>query len=615
MLNSRKKYGLVWEEKEEAVEELLREKLPVLTEVVEKRIIAKDSENAPNHILIEGDNLHALTALLYTHAEKVDVICIDPPYNRGKKDFKYNDSYIDIEHSWRHSLWSCFIYKRLILAKYLLSPHGVVIVHIDENEFAALHHIMNEVFREQNSLGTIVWNKKNPKGDPKEVSTMHEYIYVYAKNKEEFKQIEKTLLRKKLNAQEMLAKANRIFSKIGRSQIPDEIKQIVKPFGFSDEVLKEFEVTYTHEMVNKEYQSWLSRQNFSGGELAYKMIDEKGRVYRPVSMAWPNKENAPEEYWKPLIHPVTGVECPVPNRGWRNPPKTMKQLAEKGLILFGLDHTTQPCRKYLLEENLFENVPSIYEFAGSDDDLLADLKVKFEYPKPVVVEKYLLNGILPQAKIILDFFAGSGTTLHATMELNAEDGGSRRCILVTNNENNICDEATYKRNKNVIQGYTKLNGESVPGLINNNLRYYKTSFIDREPSIKNRKALTRAAVDLLCIRENCYKQYKKLDGKDIRVFSSKECELIIIFDPQAIDEAIDIIQKLYPGKTKRGAKPRCKVYIFAPGHYAYDDEFECVIDKIELCALPEAIYRAYKAVLPKAKTKSLDEIAGEGVAP
>ena len=608
LLNSRKKYGLVWEDKPEKVEDELLEKIPLLKEVTKRHILSNDSD-APNHILIEGDNLHALTVLQYTHAGKIDVIYIDPPYNRGKNDFKYNDSYIDREHAWRHSLWSGFIYKRLSIAKHLLSPHGVIIVHIDENEFCPLHLIMDEIFREQNRLGTIIWNKKNPKGDPKEVSTMHESIYVYAKNKEEFNKVEGTLLRKKPNAQAMLAKAKRLYAKNGKSQVPDEIKQVIKPFNFPPKIIDEFKVDYDLEMINKEYQNWLSRQDFSEGELAYKYIDANGNVYRPVSMAWPNKEEAPKEYWIPLIHPITRKKCPVPSRGWRNPPNTMNRLQEAGLILFGVDHTTQPQRKYILEENLFENVPSIYDFAGSDDDLLADLKVEFEYPKPVETAKYLLNCVLPQAKTILDFFAGSGTALHAAMSLNSEDGGTRTCILVTNNENEICEQVTYKRSQQVIQGYTNAKGEAVLGLTKNNLRYYQVGFVERAPSMKNRKELTHCAVDLLCIRENCYEPLK-VTTKDILVFGKKSFNhetrekeddkvLVVILEPRKIDLAVSMIKKL-PGHFK--------VYVFSPGHYAFDDEFEEVAEKIELCALPEAILQAYNKVLPKAKRKFIAEL-------
>ena len=165
LLRKQKKYGLVWEDKPEDVEERLREELPVLVEDTAKALISTEAD-APNHILIEGDNLEALTALTYTHEGKIDVIYIDPPYNRGEKDFKYNDDYVDKENPFRHSLWLSFMKKRLSIAKSLLKNDGVMIVHIDEHEFDALNILLEtEIFTRDNCLGQIIWNKLNPKGD------------------------------------------------------------------------------------------------------------------------------------------------------------------------------------------------------------------------------------------------------------------------------------------------------------------------------------------------------------------------------------------------------------------------------------------------------------------
>ena len=135
LLHERKRYGLVWEDKPEAVEERLQHELPVLREVKERAILS-DSPDAPNHILIEGDNLEALTALSYTHEGKIDVIYIDPPYNTGNKDFIYNDSFVDSEDGYRHSKWLSFMSKRLRIAKRLLSDKGVIFISIDDNEQA-----------------------------------------------------------------------------------------------------------------------------------------------------------------------------------------------------------------------------------------------------------------------------------------------------------------------------------------------------------------------------------------------------------------------------------------------------------------------------------------------
>lgn len=639
LVNTKKKYGLVWEDKPEDVEEQLRTQLPVLHEVVERRILAKElpreskltepkevtlfsgveiqeiqninngllgEVTTPNHILIEGDNLHALTALSFTHEGIIDIIYFDPPYNRGENDFKYNDNWIQKDNPFKHSLWLSFISKRLSIAKRLLNEKGVIIIHIDEHEFDALNLFLeNEVFSEENNLGLIIWNKQNPKGDAKDVATMHEYVLVYCKNKQDFLSLENILTRAKPNAVQIIKKAKRLFSKIGKTEIPDEIKDIVKPFDFSKEILKDFEITYDLNMVIRVFQNWLNRQDFSGGEKAYKFIDKKGKVYQSVSMAWPNKEQAPDDYFVPLIHPVTGKLCPIPGRGWRNPSATMQKLIDQNLVLFGKDETTQPRRKYFLEENMFENTPSLYNNGTSDDAFLKEIGIEFQYPKPTEVAMYFLKSIHPEPKIILDFFAGSGTTLHATMQLNASDGGNRQCILVNNNENNICEEVTYERNRRVIQGYTNSKGDWVKGLTNNNLRYYKSGFVAREHSLKNKRELTKLATELLCIKEDCYQEsiIEKADAnKGIRLFDDNGKRMLVVYDDALIELAVELIKNIVSNQTIE--ENGIKVYVFSPGQYSFVEEFEEVLPHITLCALPDAIYKAYLNVLPK-KRKQL----------
>ena len=182
LLRSHKKYGLVWEEKAEDVEERLREQLPILTEVKERAIVSENAD-APNHILIEGDNLEALTALSYSHEGKIDVIYIDPPYNTGNKDFVYNDSYVDSEDSYRHSKWLSFMHKRLKIAKRLLSDKGVIFISIDDNEQADLRLLGDDVFGNNNLCGQFIWRKKSGGGQTDSFFvTEHEYILVYRKS-------------------------------------------------------------------------------------------------------------------------------------------------------------------------------------------------------------------------------------------------------------------------------------------------------------------------------------------------------------------------------------------------------------------------------------------------
>lgn len=462
-----KRYGLIWEEHEENVDVQIASNVPVFTENEDKKII-NDPEK-PLNFLLEGDNLHSLYLLEKTHKGKIDLITIDPPYNRGKDDFRYDDAIVDSEDGFKHSKWLSFMSKRLAQAKKLLSETGIITINIDEHEVAPLIMLMEDIFGAQNNLGTIIWNKQNPKGDAHKISTMHEYIIVFANNYEKIKELEGFGSRKKPNAKAILAKAKQLYGQIGKKVIPPEIKNLAKVYGYPQSIVDEMKVVYDLEMVNREFANWLKSQNFSSGEKAYKFIDENGRVYRGVSMAWPNKKKAPDDYFIPLIHPVTGKETPVPARGWRNPPRTMEKLMREGRILFGEDETKQPERKYFLDENMTENTPSIYNNADSADSYMTKIGISFEYPKPVSEVKYLIQNLHPSPKIVLDFFAGSATTGHAVMEVNEEDGKNIQYILCTNNQDGIAENTAYKRLKVEAENF------------GTNLKYYKTDYVPRLP--------------------------------------------------------------------------------------------------------------------------------------
>ena len=190
------------------------------------------------------------------------------------------------------------------------------------------------------------------------------------------------------------------------------------------------------------------------------------------------------------------------------------------------------------------------------------------------------------------------------MSLNAEDGGKRTCILCTNNENGICENVTYERNKRVIEGYTKPNGDEVAGLTDNNLRYYHTEFLPRERSVKNMRELVQASTGLLCIKNDLYTEAtfggRKMNAKYARYFENAGKRMLVIFEERAIPFIADIIKTMPEGE-------KIKVYVFSHGSYAYDDEFAEVENRVELCALPQAIYDAYQKVLPKRKPKFLVE--------
>ncbi len=411
--------------------------------------IAESKEwDSTGNIYIEGDNLDTLKLLQESYLCAVKLIYIDPPYNTGH-DFVYPDAFImdneeyangtgyfdaDGNVNFRrensetagkyHSDWCSMIYSRFMLARNLLTEDGVILINMDENEISNLQKICAEVFGEPNDLGTIVWDKRNPKGDAQGISCQHEYIVAYAKNKSVFTKKCK-MQRPKKNADTILKKAAQLYAKVGQD--------------------------YALEDANNEFAAWMRTQNdFSGGEKAYNKIDDKGNVYRPVSMAWPNKKKAPDDYFIPLVHPITKKPCPVPERGWRNPSSTMKKMMEEGRILFGADETTIPNSKYLLKDNMYENIPSLLYYGGSDTDMLSQMKIPFDTPKVVSICKEHIQSFTRAGDIILDFFSGSATVAHAVMQANAEDGGDRKFIMVQ------VPETIPEKSEAFLQGYQNI---------------------------------------------------------------------------------------------------------------------------------------------------------------
>ena len=539
LLREHKKYGLVWEDKPEDVEERLRESLPVLREVKDKAILS-DEPDAPNHILIEGDNLEALTALSYTHEGKIDVIYIDPPYNTGNKDFVYNDAFVDAEDSYRHSKWLSFMNKRLKIAKKLLSDKGVIFISIDDNEQAPLKLLCDEIFGGRQEVAHLIWQKRKGGGnDSVFVGTDHEYILVYKKRTE---------------------------TNESKWRIP-----------YDEEYLKR-----------------------------YKFEDKKGRYYYDT-LSRPGLNN-------PIIYDVV---CPdgsiIMNGTWQISKETFDDGVKTGEVDFVKNknggYTVMRKVRVPEEGKVFRSIITNVSNKDAADDMERVLgnKKAFSNPKPQILVQQLLSLPFPSNEyIVLDFFAGSGTTLHATMQLNAEDGGHRQCILVTNNENNICEEVTYERNKRVINGYTTPKGVEVAGLKGNTLRYYKTDYISRDRAQKNMRDLVAAATDLLCIKEDLYEEQKtfgrfKLKHHLARYFRNGKAHMLIIYREELIDEIAAEI------KTMDFGKMRLKIYVFSPGRYPFTDNFREVEDKVELVALPAAIYDAYQKVLPKRKEKLFEE--------
>lgn len=578
LLREHKKYGLVWEDKPEDVEERLREKLPVLREVKDKAILS-DEPDAPNHILIEGDNLEALTALTYTHEGSIDVIYIDPPYNTGAKNWKYNNDYVDSNDAFKHSKWISMMNKRLKIAKRLLSDRGILVLTIDDYEIENITLLLNEIFGEDNRLGTVVI-RNNPSGrsTTSGFSIAHEYALFYAKSHEDA----------------VLGRLERTEEQIGRYKEKDDI-------GKYEWV--NFRARYSTNSASMQYPIYIKKDGSDFRIPSMKYINGEYKVFEDV---------ADDEY----------VELPIDGNGklrsWKWSIETLleKKATDIGIRLDQGKKYTIYAKSRLKDEGMLPLTwweKSEYSATSMGNNLLANILggKLFDYPKSLyAVIDSLKVANADTTSTILDFFAGSGTTLHATMQLNDEDGGHRQCILVTNNENNICEEVTYERNKRVIVGYTTPKGVEVAGLKANTLRYYKTDYIPRERTQRNMRALVAAATDLLCIKEDLYEELTnfgrlKLRPRLARYFDNGRKHMLIVYREELIDELVEEIRSLPPAPAQERGK--LKVYVFSPGRYPFTDNFREVEDKVELVALPAAIYDAYQKVLPKRREKLFAE--------
>lgn len=425
-----KKYGLVFEEHREEIDEVLSTHTPVLTEDGSLFI----DNGGQMNFLIEGDNLASLQLLEKTHKGKIDLIYIDPPYNTGNKDFIYDDAFVDVNDTFRHSKWLSFMEKRLSIAKKLLTEVGIILLSINDNECSDLKLLCDSIFGTENFVENFIWVKNSGGSLSKTTLTRHEYILCYAKNIE--------------------LSFNMPFyfmEKPGYQNVVNLISNC-KEKGLTIEQAKK--------ILSKFYADHPELKGIS----LYNNIDEEWKVYRTLPITAPNNQ------FYDVLHPVTGKPVKTPPRGWSWSEDTMQKNIASGKVVFGKDETYGISQKLYLEEAKFEHKRSTFMCDQAEGNKILqtvlDSSNAFNNPKPISLLTYLFQNT-PANITILDFFAGSGTTGHAVMKLNAEDGGQRKFILCTNNENNICREVTYERIKRVIdkEGYAA------------SLKYFKVDYI------------------------------------------------------------------------------------------------------------------------------------------
>ena len=444
---TKKKYGLIWEEHEERVDKELETQIPTFEEIKDKEIMCNPNEKF--NFLLEGDNLHSLYLLEKTYKEKIDIIYIDPPYNTGKEDFIYNDKIIDELDGYKHSKWLSFMERRIRIAKELLTKSGIILISIDENEEAQLKLLCDEIFGESNRLSThhikVRYDNKslNEKNDWQPVM---EYVYIYAKDKLSVKakkpsenyNIDKFLYSfdELTNGQTIILGNKKVtIFKQGEWKINKAQKgslNLLKETWASGSVLK-------GNTSGKFFDLYLSvRKTIDGLNCLYKVegIGEDGLGYR---------------YF-------TGPQKETSSRG----------KFYSGVPLERLDDLNNGTSKK------YRPISNYYDFSADFGNIRQEGNTPFNSgKKPVKMLKELINYHKNKNATVLDFFAGSGSTAQAVLELNKEDNGNRQFVLCTNNENNICEEITYKRIKNVINGYGKYDA------LKTNLKYYRCTYIPR----------------------------------------------------------------------------------------------------------------------------------------
>lgn len=565
------KYGLRWLDVPEAFEKESEHKIPILEEVKELEVLSNDDN--PTHILIEGDNYHALKCLNYTHKEKIDVIYIDPPYNTAA-GFVYRDKRvleefpngrkIDVNHPLRHSAWLSFMEKRLRLAKDLLRSSGAIFISIDDNEFANLKLLCDKIFGEKNYCGELIWHKKYGGGQTDDFFvTEHEFILVYRKSSD---------------------------------------------FEWIDETIPSSAIAFRNE-------------------------DEDGK-YKLVKLAkWgssAHKEDRPTMCFS-LTNPDGKKTYPIAPDGlpgrWRVGKKRMTFLDENGLIEWRKDSENKweaYEKDYYDPDNdrdVIKYRSIIYDVAQTGDatKLLTQVlgqKDIFDNPKPVEI----LQEIIAHCKsdVILDFFAGSGSCLHATMAQNKDDGFKRQCILVQSPERTYenvdgekkplkttkkafqagfeeISQITYERNKKIITGYTYKNKE-YEGL-GNSLKYYRTAFIgDNEANYatdEDKIILAQKAGCLLSIAENTLYEIESTDS--YQIFTDNNKKYTGVYFSSDTEKMSEFTEKLELLRNKNRLNI-ISAYFFGWGTgEEYENEFSSMRN-IYIKTIPEPILKVYQTL-------------------
>ena len=584
IIKEKESYGLVWEQKKEDATTQFKNKVPILNEIKQKEILT--NKNEPFNTIIEGDNFNALSILNYTHKELVDIIYIDPPYNTGKpKEWKFNDKWVDENDLFKPSKWLSMMSNRLKISKELLSEQGVIFISIDDNEYANLKLLMDKIFSKKNYVGTLIWEKKK-KGShlDKFIINIKEYILVYKKS-ENFNGLVGVTTSEEttypcLNPGNGFS--NRLIPKGTISNYKDKnftLKKgkIISAGNMRLTLKSNLIVTngYISEDVLIEAEWRLSQEKID-------LYSKNKTLYLTRDLYFRRRVN--EERNKKLKDLLLRLQ-----------PEQLSNLKDELILAYQKKSSDKEIENLIekidLEKNKI-NLDYLNDGWGSNEDADDEQreffgKKVFDFPKPSKLIKKLILSTRIKNPLVLDFFAGTGTTGHAALELNSE-GYINSFILCNNNEDNTSDglkitsDICYPRIKKVIFGYQKRNKKNVKGT-QGNLKYFKTNLINYEKTDQHKYLLSEKITDIICFKEQTYKKVKSTQS--LIIYENQKKIVIIILDPKEID----YIKNFLKNKKEK----LIKIYIFSYGAYDYQEEFE-EIENINIIPIPSSLTNEYE---------------------
>lgn len=565
---ARKKYGLVWDNEKVPEQVVLncQKNLPVLKNIKDKDIVVNKTDNDYN-IMIEGDNYHSLQVLNFTHKGKIDVIYIDPPYNTGNNDFCYNDKYVDKEDGYRHSKWLNFMEKRLELAKNLLSEQGIIFISIDDNEQANLKLLCDKIFNVNNYIGTIARVSKKGGNKGTFIKPKKDYVLVYCNNVQKIDKI-----------------------KFGRfNQIPEpEWKE--EEFKGQIRYFTQGECPYRAKLdvrANQRYYIKCPDESLiiPPGNV-FPDIKEDGAKVTPLTnddkcWTFSQKRYFEERDNNAFIFTKTNKSPFLDQNGNKAKWNIYKKVFKEELM--------KDNGELYKKEILSDYIDSFPNSQGTNE--LDDLDIDFSYPKPVNLIKYFIEITEKDTNtLILDFFAGSGTTAQAVLELNKQDGGNRKFIICTNNENNIAENVCYPRISKVINGYYKKNKEEFIEGLSANMKYFKTDFVEIIKNITQTKInLTKKCTEILCLKNGIFNCITKKNSYTIHTNNTTDSYLCIFYDfiDDSVRDFIDEIKKIQGQKL---------VYMFSINNFIDESLFEN-IDNLSIEPIPHELYNTYLKII------------------